>query len=49
MLKDAGVTVHFHQHLLEHGGVELRGKTSGLDYHCGRKQLAGKDICRLQL
>jgi hypothetical protein len=26
MLKDAGVTVHFHQRLLEHGGVELRGK-----------------------
>ncbi len=26
MLKDAGVTVHFHQHLREHGGVELNGK-----------------------
>jgi hypothetical protein len=26
MLKDAGVTVHFHQRLQEHGGVELRGK-----------------------
>ena len=26
MLKDAGVTVHFHQRLREHGGVELHGK-----------------------
>ena len=49
MLKEAGVTVHFHERVREQEGVELQGSHLVSDHHLGRKPMAGKDLRRLQL